>query len=186
MEPLQRALKETGTDAWINGRRRDHGAERASLPVWEGDKINPIAFWSFEDCWTYLRKHKVGREVGQSVVRPSVSLSVSLGRSGWWVGVAAYIHTHARVAIGGADRTHECSVVARYSLTRLMIINASNQKNRCPTTPSTTWASPPSATCRARPRSPSRRQAAKTASQSPLCVSPCAHPSHPPPHNLFI
>lgn len=59
MEPLQRALKETGTDAWINGRRRDHGAERASLPVWEGDKVNPLAFWTFEDCWTYLRKHQV-------------------------------------------------------------------------------------------------------------------------------
>ena len=59
MEPLQRALKETGTDAWINGRRRDHGAERASLPVWEGDKVNPLAFWTFEDCWTYLRKHNV-------------------------------------------------------------------------------------------------------------------------------
>lgn len=59
VEPLQRALKESGTDAWINGRRRDHGAERASLPVWEGDKVNPIAFWSFEDCWTYLRKHNV-------------------------------------------------------------------------------------------------------------------------------
>ena len=61
MEPLQRALKETGTDAWINGRRRDHGAERASLPVWEGDKINPLAFWTFEDCWTYLRKHNVSQ-----------------------------------------------------------------------------------------------------------------------------
>jgi len=59
VEPLQRALKESGTEAWINGRRRDHGAERASLPVWEGDKVNPLAFWSFEDCWNYLRKHNV-------------------------------------------------------------------------------------------------------------------------------
>ena len=29
VEPLQRALKEYNSDAWINGRRRDHGAERA-------------------------------------------------------------------------------------------------------------------------------------------------------------
>ena len=56
---MQRALEESATDAWINGRRRDHGAERASLPVWEGNKVNPLAFWSFEDCWNYLRKHKV-------------------------------------------------------------------------------------------------------------------------------
>lgn len=59
VEPLQRALKEANSDAWINGRRRDHGFERAALPVWEGTKVNPLAFWSFEDCWTYLRKHEV-------------------------------------------------------------------------------------------------------------------------------
>lgn len=59
VEPMNRALKEKNSDAWINGRRRDHGAERAALPVWEGKKLNPLAFWSFEDCWTYLRKHNV-------------------------------------------------------------------------------------------------------------------------------
>merc|ERR1712070_1146180 len=41
VEPLMRSMKETDTDSWINGRRRDHGAERASLPVWEGNKVNP-------------------------------------------------------------------------------------------------------------------------------------------------
>ena len=45
---MNRALKEQDSDAWINGRRRDHGAERAALPVWEGKKLNPLAFWSFE------------------------------------------------------------------------------------------------------------------------------------------
>lgn len=59
VEPMNRALKEANSDAWINGRRRDHGAERAALPVWEGKKLNPLAFWSFEDCWSYLRKHNV-------------------------------------------------------------------------------------------------------------------------------
>lgn len=59
VEPMNRALKEQDSDCWINGRRRDHGAERASLPVWEGKKLNPLAFWSFEDCWSYLRKHNV-------------------------------------------------------------------------------------------------------------------------------
>mmetsp|Transcript_7667 Transcript_7667/g.11522 ORF Transcript_7667/g.11522 Transcript_7667/m.11522 type:complete len:311 (+) Transcript_7667:89-1021(+) len=59
VEPLQRALKESETDAWINGRRRDHGFERAALPVWEGNKVNLLSFWSFEDCWNYLRRHNV-------------------------------------------------------------------------------------------------------------------------------
>lgn len=59
VEPMNRALKEQDSDCWINGRRRDHGAERAALPVWEGKKLNPLAFWTFEDCWSYLRKHNV-------------------------------------------------------------------------------------------------------------------------------
>jgi phosphoadenosine phosphosulfate reductase len=59
VEPMNRALKEQDSDCWINGRRRDHGAERAALPVWEGKKLNPLAMWSFEDCWSYLRKHSV-------------------------------------------------------------------------------------------------------------------------------
>lgn len=36
---MNRALKEQNSDLWINGRRRDHGAERAALPVWEGAKV---------------------------------------------------------------------------------------------------------------------------------------------------
>lgn len=59
VEPMNRALKDQDSDCWINGRRRDHGAERAALPVWEGKKLNPLAMWSFEDCWSYLRKHQV-------------------------------------------------------------------------------------------------------------------------------
>ena len=59
VEPLQRALSEFNSDCWVNGRRRDHGAERASLAVWEGTKLNPLAFWSFEDCWNYLRHFEV-------------------------------------------------------------------------------------------------------------------------------
>ncbi len=56
---MQRALQEADSDSWINGRRRDHGFERAMLPIWEGSKLNPLAFWSFEDCWNYLRKSNV-------------------------------------------------------------------------------------------------------------------------------
>jgi len=33
VEPLLRGLKELETKLWINGRRRDHGFERAALQV---------------------------------------------------------------------------------------------------------------------------------------------------------
>ena len=59
VEPMNRALKEQDSDCWINGRRRDHGAERAALPLWEGKKLNALAMWTFEDCWNYCRRHNV-------------------------------------------------------------------------------------------------------------------------------
>ena len=43
----------------INGRRRDHGAERAHLDVLEAGapvKCNPLAWWEFKDCWDYIDK----------------------------------------------------------------------------------------------------------------------------------
>jgi len=62
VEPLNLALGELQADAWINGRRRDHGAERASLQVFEAGspvKVNAIAHWSFEDCWNYIHTKDV-------------------------------------------------------------------------------------------------------------------------------
>ena len=59
VEPMNRALKEQNSDCWINGRRRDHGADRAALPIWEGKKLNALAMWTFEDCWSYCRRHNV-------------------------------------------------------------------------------------------------------------------------------
>jgi phosphoadenosine phosphosulfate reductase len=49
VEPLRRAL--AGFGAWVSGRKRYQGAERATLPIFETDadgcmKINPLAGWS--------------------------------------------------------------------------------------------------------------------------------------------
>jgi len=49
VEPLASAL--AGFDAWVSGRKRYQGAERAALPLFEADgdarvKINPLAGWS--------------------------------------------------------------------------------------------------------------------------------------------
>lgn len=62
VEPFQRGLSTLETDAFINGRRRDHGFERAFIPLFEEGKmtkVNPIAFWTFEDCFDYLNANEI-------------------------------------------------------------------------------------------------------------------------------
>lgn len=59
VEPFNRALKTLQCDVMINGRRRDHGAERAHLDLLEAGapvKCNPLAWWEFKDCWDYIDK----------------------------------------------------------------------------------------------------------------------------------
>ncbi len=63
VEPLKRAL--AGKRAWITGLRRGQSAERAAIRLAEFDtglhvaKFNPLAEWSGNDMWDYLRAHKV-------------------------------------------------------------------------------------------------------------------------------
>lgn len=67
VEPFARALAELDADVMVNGRRRDHGFERAQLEPWEGPtpggggptKCQPLAYWEFRDCFDYLAKHGV-------------------------------------------------------------------------------------------------------------------------------
>lgn len=61
VEPFQRAMQELRADVMLNGRRRDHGGERAFLEVADagakpGAPINvqPLAFWEYADCWRYI------------------------------------------------------------------------------------------------------------------------------------
>lgn len=54
-----------GHDAWITGLRRDQSATRRTtrLVQWDAKyglvKINPLADWSFEQVFTYIREHDV-------------------------------------------------------------------------------------------------------------------------------
>lgn len=63
VEPLTRVLK--GFDAWITGIRRDQAPSRANAGPIEWDqkfdlvKVNPLARWTWEDVWTYIRVHEV-------------------------------------------------------------------------------------------------------------------------------
>ena len=63
-EPLKRAL--SGLDAWITGLRRDQASSRGSTKKVEIDhvngnivKINPLADWTSEQVWTYIRENDV-------------------------------------------------------------------------------------------------------------------------------
>jgi phosphoadenosine phosphosulfate reductase len=61
IEPLRRKL--AGLGAWITSIRRDQTAARASAAKVEWDakfelvKINPLADWSSQQVWEYIRKH---------------------------------------------------------------------------------------------------------------------------------
>ncbi|GAB3543891.1 phosphoadenylyl-sulfate reductase [Noviherbaspirillum agri] len=63
VEPLGRAL--AGNKAWVTGQRRAQSTTRAELAVQEDDpahrmtKFNPLADWSEDDVWNYLRANKV-------------------------------------------------------------------------------------------------------------------------------
>jgi phosphoadenosine phosphosulfate reductase len=61
--PNERALR--GKKAWISGIRRDQTANRSSIDVVEWDdtfgliKVCPLASWTEEQVWDYVRQHDV-------------------------------------------------------------------------------------------------------------------------------
>ena len=64
VRPLQRVLN--GLDAWITGLRRETWASRADIRKIELDhdhggiaKLSPLADWTHEEVWDYLRAHDV-------------------------------------------------------------------------------------------------------------------------------
>ncbi|NNK78642.1 MAG: phosphoadenylyl-sulfate reductase [Litoreibacter sp.] len=62
--PLESAL--SGFDAWITGRKRYQGGQRAALEFFEADgpnriKVNPLAFWKPTDVTEYMANNKLPR-----------------------------------------------------------------------------------------------------------------------------
>ncbi len=64
VEPIRRVLN--GLDAWITGLRREQWASRANIRKIEIDhdhgglaKINPLADWTYEEVWDYIRDNDV-------------------------------------------------------------------------------------------------------------------------------
>lgn len=97
VEPLRRAL--AGKKAWITGMRAAQSATRTDLPVREFDagngleKYNPLADWSEQDVWAYIRIHEVPYNALHEQFYPSIGCApctraITLGediRAGrWW------------------------------------------------------------------------------------------------------
>ncbi|KAF9181166.1 hypothetical protein BGZ51_005100 [Haplosporangium sp. Z 767] len=65
VEPGRRSYQELGAQAVISGRRRSQKGDRAHLDILEVEpgtgllKLNPLATWSFQQVWTYLRAYQV-------------------------------------------------------------------------------------------------------------------------------
>lgn len=65
VEPMRRYFAEAGVDAWVAGLRREQGVTRREVRKAELDevhglvKLNPLADWSGERVWSYVREHGV-------------------------------------------------------------------------------------------------------------------------------
>ena len=97
VEPLGRAL--AGKRAWITGQRAQQSATRAELPVQAYDaehgleKFNPLAEWTTQEVWAYIRTHHVPYNALHDKHYPSIGCApctraISAGediRAGrWW------------------------------------------------------------------------------------------------------
>jgi phosphoadenosine phosphosulfate reductase len=76
LEPLARALKDL--DAWITGLRRGQAVTRTAIQKVEYDqshgliKISPVADWSDEQVWNYIRTHDVPYNALHDLGYPSI------------------------------------------------------------------------------------------------------------------
>ncbi|MDB5952127.1 MAG: phosphoadenosine phosphosulfate reductase [Massilia sp.] len=79
VEPLGRAL--AGNRAWVTGQRRAQSTTRAELAIEEIDtahgmtKFNPLADWSEDDVWNYIRANDVPYNALHDQGFPSIGCS---------------------------------------------------------------------------------------------------------------
>jgi phosphoadenosine phosphosulfate reductase len=93
--PLVTAL--AGLDAWVTGIRRDQSPTRADAPKlgWDEQhelwKASPLADWTDEMCWEYIRARELPynplHDQGYDSIGDSHSTQPGAGRSGRWVGI---------------------------------------------------------------------------------------------------
>jgi phosphoadenosine phosphosulfate reductase len=94
VEPLNRALIDL--DCWITGVRRDQAPTRADAPKlgWDAAhelwKASPLADWSDDDCWSYIRERGLPfnplHDRGYASIGDTHSTIPGAGREGRWAG----------------------------------------------------------------------------------------------------
>jgi phosphoadenosine phosphosulfate reductase len=94
VEPLNRALLDL--DAWITGIRRDQSPTRATAPKLGWDtahelwKANPLADWTDDDCWAFIRERDLPynplHDRGYASIGDTHSTVPGAGREGRWAG----------------------------------------------------------------------------------------------------
>ena len=94
VEPLNRALLDL--DCWVTGIRRDQSPTRANAPKLGWDtthelwKANPLADWSDDDCWSYIRErglpYNALHDRGYASIGDVHSTVPGAGREGRWAG----------------------------------------------------------------------------------------------------
>jgi phosphoadenosine phosphosulfate reductase len=94
VEPLNRALLDL--DCWITGIRRDQSPTRADAPKlgWDAAhelwKANPLADWSDDDCWAFIRErglpYNALHDRGYDSIGDTHSTVPGKGREGRWAG----------------------------------------------------------------------------------------------------
>ena len=95
LEPLNRALLDL--DCWITGVRREQSPTRAGAQklAWDEPhelwKANPLADWSDERCWAYVRERGLPynplHDQGYSSIGDTHSTIPGAGREGRWAGM---------------------------------------------------------------------------------------------------
>ena len=95
LAPLNAALADL--DAWITGIRRDQSPTRANAPKvgWDDAhelwKANPLADWSGDDCWAYIRERDLPynelHDRGYDSIGDTHSTIPGSGRAGRWPGM---------------------------------------------------------------------------------------------------
>lgn len=92
VEPLGRAL--SGLEGWLSGIRRDQSPSRATVPKVGWDerhelwKANPLADWSDDDVWAYIRRRELPvnplHERGYASIGCTHCTAPGSGRDGRW------------------------------------------------------------------------------------------------------
>ena len=94
VEPLREALSQV--DAWISGLRRDQSPSRRRTPKFNWDdkhelwKANPLAGWSDDDCWRFIKERNLPynalHDRGYASIGDTHSTLPGAGREGRWAG----------------------------------------------------------------------------------------------------